>query len=220
MRPGLIIFDCDGVLVDSEPIAARVFSDALNELGLNITQKDVDDRFRGRSLTDCITSLEKELGDPLPTDFLSVLDARTFEAFRAELRAVRGVREALVQISELGVPICVASSGSHQKTELTLGLTELLPFFQDARFSASEVRAGKPAPDLFLFAAKKMGVSAENCVVIEDSLPGTTAGIQAGAQVLAYVPACLTRPLERIPFEKAGAQCFPSMEELVGLLFP
>jgi HAD superfamily hydrolase (TIGR01509 family) len=219
MAPLLVIFDCDGVLVDSEPIAARILCEALASHGLNLNHKEADRRFRGRSLTDCILIAEKELGRGLPSEFLPQLNKSTFDAFRHELRAIEGVKGAISEIRNANVPICVASSGSHEKIQLALGLTGLLPFFENNCFSASDVKRGKPAPDLFLLAASTMGVEPAECVIIEDSLPGATAGREAGARVLAYVPRPDEDPKLGPALEKTGAETFGRMDDLPRLLF-
>ena len=122
----LIIFDCDGVLVDSEPVANRVFTEALNEIGLDMTFDEVCDTFIGLSMPRCVKIVESRLGRPTTARFLARLQERTFEAFRSELAPVRGVADALARIDG---PVCVASSGEHEKMELTRGLAGLLPRF-------------------------------------------------------------------------------------------
>ncbi len=205
--PLLVIFDCDGVLVDSEPPANRVLSEAIVELGLPATFESVTARFKGRSLSDCVKLIESDLGRSVPADFLTRLNERTFAAFRDELEAVPGVRAVLEGLS---LPRCVASSGSHEKMRFTLGLTALLPWFEPHLFSATQVERGKPAPDLFLFAAKSMGVPAERCVVVEDSVPGICGAVAAGMRVLGFAR-------EGSPEElcAAGAEVFLHMDELL-----
>jgi HAD superfamily hydrolase (TIGR01509 family) len=219
MGAALVIFDCDGVLVDSEPIAALVLSQALIALGLPYDLPRVDRCFRGRSLVDIVTSLEEEQGRPLPSDFVRKLNARTFVAFQKELQPIAGVAEALRLITASGRAVCVASSGTHEKMRLSLGLTGLLPFFGQRLFSASEVARGKPAPDLFEHAAKEMGCTAEESIVIEDSVPGVRAGVAAGARVLGYVSSDLPHGDEHSrALAQSGAETFSSMEQLPGLL--
>lgn len=218
-RPSLVIFDCDGVLVDSEPLAAAALADALAEVGLRYSAETVDRKFRGRSLKDCLTQAEREFGRELPPDFLKRLDERTYQVFRSHLGPVAGVREVLVRLKESQVPLCVASSGSHEKMKLTLGLTGLVDFFEGSLFSATQVENGKPAPDLFLFAAAQMGVPIEQAVVIEDSLAGVEGACRAGARVLGYCSKADPMQSEhQIVMQGMGAEPFEGMAELPGRL--
>lgn len=186
MELELVIFDCDGVLVDSEPIAARVLADAVTGVGWQLSPHDVDVLFRGKSLRDCLLAIEAQLGAPLSHDFLPALEHRTREEFSLALTAVPGVNAAIERIVQAGVRVCVASSGSHDKMRFTLGHTGLLRWFDGVLFSASEVAHGKPAPDLFLHAARSMRVEPARAVVIEDSLPGVIGARAAGIRVLGY----------------------------------
>lgn len=183
MRPELVIFDCDGVLVDSEPIANRILVAALGEAGLRLSLEEVMARYVGRSMASVVVMAEAELGRPLPDGFLDRVQALTFAAFRRELRPVPGVAEALATLS---MPVCVASSGAPDKIALSLSLTGLDSFFHGKTFSASEVARGKPHPDLFLYAARRMAVAEEACIVIEDSLPGIEAAKAAGMRVFGF----------------------------------
>ncbi|HSC85749.1 MAG TPA: L-threonylcarbamoyladenylate synthase [Polyangiaceae bacterium] len=213
--PALVVFDCDGVLVDSEPVAARVLMEALAAEGLPLTVQDVDQRYRGRSLTDCQRLIEAELGRPLGADFIPRLNALTFAEFERSLTAIAHVREALEVIRAAGLPICVASSGGHDKMRFTLGHTGLLPLLGDRLFSAKEVTRGKPAPDLFLHAANRMGHSPAQSVVIEDSVPGVTGAVAAGMRALGYAGGSQSCAEE---LRRAGAEVFHSMRELPALL--
>jgi len=206
----LVIFDCDGVLVDSEPVANRVFARALEEIGLHMPFAEVCERFVGLPMSRCIEIVERQLGRPVPGDFVSRLQERTFERFRAGLEAVRGVSDALDRID---APVCVASSGEMEKMNLTLGLTGLLPRFAGRMFSASEVSRGKPHPDLFLHAAATLGAAPECCAVVEDSLPGVQAARAARMTVFGYAGRDAGERLEA-----AGATLFRSMAELPRLL--
>ena len=206
----LVVFDCDGVLVDSEPVANRVFAEALCEIGLDLGYEQVSREFIGLTLTRCTEIIAERLGGPVPDRFLERLQSSTFDAFRQELHAVRGIERALDRID---LPTCVASSGEHEKMRLTLGLTGLLPRFSGRLYSATEVPRGKPWPDLFLHAAESMAASPSRCAVVEDSLPGVQAARAAGMQVFGYVersdPAALAA---------AGAVVFDEMSALPGLL--
>lgn len=225
MAPELVIFDCDGVLVDSEPLAARVLCEALLELGLEMSVERVDQLFRGRSLPDIVLEVEqllqreKRLDARIPESFLPRLRAATEQAFDLGLSPIQGVRAALTHLVKSGVDMCVASSGSPEKIQHSLKLTELSPFFEDRIFSSAQVERGKPAPDLFLFAAQQMGHSISSSVVIEDSIPGVTGAVAAGATVLGFVSPAISDPAEheRELLER-GARVFQSMEDLPGLI--
>lgn len=206
----LVIFDCDGVLVDSEPVANRVFAEALRDIGLEIDYEEVCRIFIGLSMAQCMEIVERRLGRPAPAGFVERLQARTFEAFRAELRPVPGVARALERID---LPVCVASSGEHEKMRLSLGLTGLLHRFEGRLFSATEVARGKPHPDLFLHAARSLGARPAGCVVIEDSAPGVRAARTAGMVALGYAGRTGGQALA-----SAGARVFHDMEELPRLL--
>ncbi len=179
----LVIFDCDGVLVDSEPIANRVLTALIQECGWNIAEEETIARFVGRSLAYCVDQVRATIPDTFPEDFSEQYHSRINTAFEAELQATPGVREV---IEGLTVPFCVASSSGHSKLRMTLGVTGLLPLFEGRIYSSEDVLRGKPAPDLFLYAASQMGAKPEECTVIEDSMPGVQAGLAAGMRVLAY----------------------------------
>jgi len=181
----LVIFDCDGVLVDSERLAVRVESRLLTALGWPIGEDEVLDRFVGRSDAWMLAEIERELGRPVP-EWTERYEADLFAAFRDELVAVDGVVSAIDALEALAFSTCIASSGSHDKMRLSLGLTGLHERFEGRIFSASQVRAGKPAPDLFLLAAAEMGVAPERCVVVEDSRSGVEAARAAGMRSLGF----------------------------------
>lgn len=169
---GLVIFDCDGVLVDSEPIASRVLAQVVSEQCFPLTAQQAIERFTGLSLATVLAKIEVQWGRSLPPDFRDQLRERDYAAFRAELKPIEGTATVL---EHLTVARCVASSGVLEKIRLTLGTTGLLHYFEPHLFSAQMVARGKPAPDLFLYAAERMGVAPQDCVVVEDSV----AGIQA-----------------------------------------
>jgi len=210
VAPALAIFDCDGVLVDSEPVANRVFTDALAELGLGIEHAEVCRDFVGLSMRCCMEIVERRLGRAVPDGFVEELQRRTFDAFRAGLRPVPGVVAALGRIA---LPTCVASSGEHEKMRLTLGLTGLLPRFEGRMFSATDVERSKPHPDLFLHAARSLDVPPADCAVVEDSVPGVRAAVAAGMCALGYGPG-----EEGARLAAAGAVVFAAMDELPELL--
>jgi HAD superfamily hydrolase (TIGR01509 family) len=180
----LVIFDCDGVLVDSEPIASRVLAEMLTGAGYPLTAAEAVQRFTGISLKSVTTAVEADWGRPLPGDFLARLRARDAEAFRAELRPVAGVPAMLRRLTTAK---CVASSGTLAKMRCTLGVTGLLPSFEPHLFSAEMVERGKPAPDLFLYAAAAMGVDPAEAVVVEDAVAGITAAVAAGMRPIGFV---------------------------------
>ncbi len=177
----LVIFDCDGVLVDSERLAVRTEVEILSELGWQLTATDIVERFVGRSAAYMHQEIERHLGRSI--DWEAEFEPRYQEVFERELVAVPGVVEAL---DEIAAPVCVASSGSHDKMQFTLGKTGLIDRFAGRIFSVDEVAHGKPAPDIFLFAAERMGASPDRCAVIEDSVSGVTAGLAAGMTVFAF----------------------------------
>lgn len=186
MTVELIIFDCDGVLVDSEPLANEQLRLALKECGLYMTIEQVVACFVGLSMPSVVATVEQKLGTKLPTDFLDRLQEKTFAAFNKSLKSVAGIEDVLRILSEREQKFCVASSGSFEKMEVTLSLTGLKIFFCGAIFSSSQVKKGKPSPDLYLYTAQQMGIRPEHCLVIEDSLPGVTGAVAAGMEVLAY----------------------------------
>ena len=210
MAYDLVIFDCDGVLVDSEPLSNRILAERLTAIGLETTTEDSIRDFMGRSWATCRSLIEQRLGRPLPEDFADGYHEELYEALRRELQPVAGVQAAL---DAIGVPACVASSGAHDKIRTSLGATGLLERFEGRIFSATEVEHGKPAPDLFLHAAARQGFEPSECVVVEDAPPGAEAGRRAGMEVLGY--AGLTAP-ELL--EAEGATVFRSMAELPALL--
>lgn len=182
-EPELVIFDCDGVLVDSERIAVRIDVQMLADLGWPMTEEEVVERFVGRSYDDMAQVIGEYLGSPLPEGWNEPYRSRYREAFERELTAVDGVVAAL---DALTLPACVASSTSHSGLRHTLGLTGLYDRFAGRIFSATEVARGKPAPDLFLHAARSLGVEPRRCVVVEDSRYGVEAARAAGMRAFGY----------------------------------
>jgi len=198
-RFDLIIFDCDGVLVDSERLSIRVDALFLDRLGWPMAESEIVERFVGRSDADIRAEIEERIGSPIPTGIDREFDRLYRETFEAELRPVDGIVEALDAIAVLGTQICVASSGDHDKIRRSLELTGLTPYFDDRIFSAADVAQGKPAPDLFLHAAERMRAAPTRSAVVEDSAFGVDAAIAAGMQAFAYAGGVtaadrLTRP--------------------------
>jgi HAD superfamily hydrolase (TIGR01509 family) len=210
-RFALVIFDCDGVLVDSELITSRVFTKMLNELGIALTETQAFEQFVGKSMAQCLEIVAGLLGHEVPRDFVQDYHRRITRALHSELKAVPGIEAAL---DGLRTPYCVASNGSHEKMQVTLGKTGLLPKFKDKLFSVSEVARGKPHPDIFLYAADKSGVPPAACAVIEDTSTGVTAGVAAGMTVFGY---CAHTPA-RLLIDAGAHFTFDRMSELPGLL--
>ncbi len=210
-RPKLVIFDCDGVLVDTERIAVRVDAVILARIGWPLTEAEVAERFVGHSDDYMRGEIQKHLGRALAPDWDAEYLHLYREAFDAELQPVDGIVEALDRIR---TPTCVASSGSHEKMRYTLGKTGLYERFAGRIFSAAEVPRGKPAPDLFLHAAARMGVAPADCAVVEDSAVGVQAARAAGMPVFGYAGG--VTPAARL--EGPGTIVFRDMRELPGLL--
>lgn len=181
--PGLVIFDCDGVLVDSEPISLAVTLEVLNAAGCRIDLETGYSQFLGRSLGSVVAWLERERGVVLTEQMLADLRRRLFARFETDLKAMPGVAKA---IDALPCPFCVASSSQPDRIRLSLRLAGLLDRFEPRIFSASMVEHGKPAPDLFLHAARSLGVEPADCVVVEDSPAGIAAAKAAGMGVVAF----------------------------------
>ena len=212
----LIIFDCDGVLVDSETISNEVTTQLLNELGWNISFEETVERFMGRRMDECLTLMQTHLKRPLPADFVQRMNTLRNERFQTELKPVAGIQTVLESLDATSFMTCVASSGQHEKMRLTLSLTGLWSYFEGRIFSASEVARGKPYPDLFLYASEQMGVPVKHCVVIEDSLAGVQAASAAGMQVLAYAAHSSADGVAKLT--ASGATAFHDMHELPDLL--
>jgi HAD superfamily hydrolase (TIGR01509 family) len=207
----LVIFDCDGVLVDSELITNRVFGQMLNELGIAISLEDIFERFVGRSMPQCLEILAKLLGRPVPQHFVEEYQTRSATALKSELKAVPDIETVL---AAMRVPYCVASSGTHEKMHTTLGITGLLPQFRGKMYSVTEVAQSKPFPDVFLHAARQQGVMPADCAVIEDTPTGVRAGVAAGMTVFGY---CALTPKQRL-IEAGAHHTFERMRDLPSLI--
>ena len=205
----LVIFDCDGVLVDSERLAVRTEATILSKLGWELSESEIVERFVGRSAQYMHGEIERALGREV--DWENEFESRYRQVFERELVAVDGVAEVLDQIK---VAKCVASSGTHEKIRFSLGLTDLLDRFGDRIFSVDDVAHGKPAPDVFLYAAEQMGFEPDECAVVEDSVSGVVAGLAAGMQVYAFAGG-VTSDLE---LSLEGASVFHRMDQLHRLL--
>ncbi len=207
----LIIFDCDGVLVDSEPISNRVFATMLNELGIPVTLDEMFESFVGKPMAECLELAAHRFGRDIPDGFEREFRIRSKVALEAELKAVPGIELALGAID---LPYCAASNGSIGKMRMTLGMTGLFARFQGRLFSASDVARAKPAPDVFLHAAEKSGATPSACLVIEDTPIGVRAGIAAGMRVFGY---CARIPAQRL-IEAGAHRTFSDMAALPALL--
>jgi HAD superfamily hydrolase (TIGR01509 family) len=187
--PQLVIFDCDGVLVDSEPISNTVLAECLTAAGLPTSPEEALRTYKGRIMADVVAVAESKLGGPLPDGFVEQFESQRLGEFERALRPVPGAAEAVRAVSAAGIGVCVASQGKQEKTEMTLGVTGLRPLFgADALFSAYDVPRGKPHPDLFLHAARAMGAPPERTVVVEDTAIGVSGGVAAGMRVLGFAP--------------------------------
>jgi HAD superfamily hydrolase (TIGR01509 family) len=205
----LVIFDCDGVLVDSDRISLRIQAERISALGIEMSYEECVRDFLGLGMPATLRILTERLGRPLPDGWEAELDAAVRDGFRRELTPVPGIVEAL---EEIELPTCVASSGSHEKIRLTLGLTGLWDRFAGRIFSADEVQRGKPAPDLFLHAASRMSTPPERCIVVEDSPFGIAAAKAAGMSALGFAAATSAARLD-------GANAvFAAMEDLPRLI--
>lgn len=205
----LVIFDCDGVLVDSERLAIRTEAQILSGLGWPLTESEIVERFVGRSAAYMHGEIERHLGRRV--DWEAEFEPRYQEVFARELVPVPGIVGALEQITAL---TCVASSGSHEKMAFTLGLTGLFDRFDGRIYSADQVDRGKPAPDIFLYAADQMGVPPGRCAVVEDSVSGVTAGLAAGMAVFAFAGGVTTASALSVD----GAVVFEDMWALPAML--
>lgn len=213
----LVIFDCDGVLVDSEGIALEVLVGALAEKGISLTIDGAADRFLGRSLGSLAEVVRSEFGVEIDPPFLAGMREALYARFRAELKPLSGVSTLIDALKDADVACCVASSSQRERIELSLSVTGLLAKLSPHIFSASMVKNGKPAPDLFLHAAAEMGFATETCLVIEDSPAGINAAQAAGMRVFAFTGGSHThhpsygKALEQL---KPDAQ-FDAMENLL-----
>jgi beta-phosphoglucomutase-like phosphatase (HAD superfamily) len=212
----LIIFDCDGVLVDSEVISCRAHAETLTRHGYPITADEVLNRFLGVSDREARLMIENEISRKLPNDFESQVKQATLQFYADDLRAISYVGEA---IAAIGLPKCVASSGTPEKIRHGLTCAGLYDQLAPHIFSASEVKRGKPAPDLFLFAAEQMRAAPAQCLVIEDSIPGVTGAVAAGMTVLGFHGCSHCPPGHGGTLRAAGAiMTFEDMRQLPDLI--
>lgn len=213
MRYDLVLFDNDGVLVDSEPLSNRLLAAYLTELGHPTSYEDSVRDYMGSALHRVHDLVHERTGRRLPADFDDVFHGRVFAAFERELKPVPGSVDVLAKLTADAVPYCVASSGSHERIRVGHRATGLDRWFDDGRvFSAQDVGRGKPAPDLFLHAARQMGAAPGRCAVVEDSPLGVRAALAAGMDVYAFTA---MTPAERLP---GATAYFSDMAELPAML--
>ncbi|NQU51789.1 MAG: HAD family hydrolase [Bacteroidetes bacterium] len=204
-----VIFDCDGVLVDSETISTRIFMNMADSLGFKMDYDFAIEIFSGTSMKSNLNFIENNIDGTLPADFEKEFRKRSYEAFKTELQPINGIHDLLNKIT---VPFCVASSGPVEKIRLNLTTTNLIDKFENNIFSSYDIGSWKPEPGIYLHAAKTMGFEVNECVVIEDSEAGIKAAIAGGFDVFA-----IANDSKKNEFEKLGANVFFEMEEL-GLL--
>jgi HAD superfamily hydrolase (TIGR01509 family) len=211
--PELVIFDCDGVLVDSELIALGQMRQALESAGLPLTHAEAIDRFLGLSIDSIVQKAEADLAGALPAGFRNDLSRDILARFAGELKGIEGVRQA---VAGLGRKVCVASSSPPERIRLALSVAGYGGLFEPHIFSATLAPRGKPHPDLFLYAARKMGAAPEQCLVIEDSAPGVVAAVRAGMDVFGFVGGShFSGPAQRERLKEAGASLiFDDMSQL------
>lgn len=215
MRPSLVIFDCDGVLVDSERLAAKSMEESLRILGLHMTYAEIRRELVGLTWGDMVLKVEQRLGRAIPEDWPQRARQQDRKRFLSDLQAVTGVRSVIDRLRYEAMPYCVASSGEPSKMNATLGATDMLHLFEGVMFSATMVERGKPHPDIFLYAAEQMGHAPDGCVVIEDSVYGVRAGRAAGMRVFAYTG---DPHSDEKTLAEAGGEPFDNMADLPRLL--
>jgi HAD superfamily hydrolase (TIGR01509 family) len=210
MSEKCIIFDCDGVLVDSEKVANRILAELIQPYGIDMSPAEVTSRFKGAKMANVILEVEALAGRSLPDDFVPLYRKEMYAAFENELEPIDGIAEALDAITN---PKCVASSGPLEKMDITLSTAGLSKYFRGKIFSSYVINSWKPAPDLFLHAASEMGFDPQDCIVVEDSSFGVEAAIAADMNVLCY---CEDHDGEEM--ESLGAHIFHRMNALPDLI--
>jgi HAD superfamily hydrolase (TIGR01509 family) len=211
----LVIFDCDGVLVDSEPVVTRAESEHFAALGFAMPPEELRERFQGKTVADVAAAVETVIGRTLTAEELYVWGIATASALAESLRPIPGVRAIAADLAARGTPFCVASQSPPPRVRLSLAVTDLAPLFGERIFTASMVPRPKPAPDLFLYAAERMSATPSRTIVIEDSLSGVLAARAAGMRAFGYADG---GGFAADALANAGAQVVRSMSELHGLL--
>jgi HAD superfamily hydrolase (TIGR01509 family) len=210
MKYNCIIFDCDGVLVDSEAISAKIFQQMVAESGCNLDYETILENITGTSMQENLNFFRKNINGELPASFETEFRWRSYEAFKTDIKPIKGIHDILKKIK---VPVGVASSGPVEKIKLNLTTTKLIHFFGDYIFSSYEIQSWKPDPEIYLHSVKEMGFKPGECAVIEDSLPGIQAAKAGGFDVFGFATG-----RSKTAFEKLGAKVFFEMEELCQLL--
>ena len=210
----LVVFDCDGVLVDSEAIGNRFISEALTLAGIPISAEGALSQFLGGKLTQIKEDAEKQLGFSLPSNWVDEIYKKQFSEFRKNLKSIDGIEDVLDVLERINIPICVGSNGPMNKMEVSLGVTKLKDRFLGRIFSADQVANPKPAPDLYLYCADQMGVLPQHCLVIEDSPRGASAGVAAGMSVFGYTGGGDNSALKKVGCTKT----FDTMQEIAAFL--
>lgn len=210
MEVKCIIFDCDGVLVDTEKIGNGILLEMAQEYGFKMELEDAYRNFNGRNLKDCFKHIEESIEQKLPETFETEYREKSFEAFKTQVKPMEGV---VAYINELKIPYCVASSGPMDKIRLNLEVAGLLEKFEGKMFSSYLINSWKPEPGIFLHAAKEMGFEVKDCIVVEDSKAGVKAGISGGFKVYGFANGFNNEDLK-----EEGAELFNSYEELRKLL--
>jgi HAD superfamily hydrolase (TIGR01509 family) len=209
MKYNCIIFDCDGILVDSEAISAKVFQEMILELGTEIEFDTVLEQITGTSMKENLLFFSEIINGDLPASFETEFRKRSYEAFKTELKPINGIPDLLKKIK---VPVGVASSGPVEKIRLNITTTNLIQFFGENIFSSYEIGSWKPDPEIYLHAARKMGFKPEECAVIEDSLPGIQAAKAGGFDVFGFAT-----EKNKTTFEESGATVFSVISDLYQL---
>ncbi len=216
MAVDALIFDCDGVLIDSEVVVCRIAAEELTRLGYTISTEVVIARFAGRPEHEMRAEIESDWGHPIPKSYRENVNARTYKAYQTDLRIMPGIKDALDKIT---LPVCVASSSFPEKLRLGLQTVGLYDHFMPNVISATLVAHGKPKPDVFLFAAGWLKTSPLRCLVIEDSIPGVIAARSAGMRVLGFTGGGHCGPGHAEKLTEAGASAvFNDMRELPSLV--
>ena len=211
MKYELVIFDCDGVLVDSEPLANTTFAAEVRKLGIPFTDEEAKAEFPGTTLAKCIEYVEKKFDVTLPENIGDIYRAASFVAFTKYLKPITGVQQIL---DELSIIACVGSNGPKSKILHNLKIVNFLDYFGDRLYSAYEINRFKPDPGIFLHAAEDMNVAPEKCIVIEDSIHGFEAGIEAGMKVMAYDPHLSSKKLKQVEYFSSMSEIYKSLEDL------
>ena len=216
MKTKLVIFDCDGVLVDTEPLSNKILQNSLSKIGIDLKIGQIRDRFLGLSIEHIKTQIESENNITLEPNWCNNIRIETELAFKKHgVVAIPGIKLQVSKLKMNNIKYCVASSGQIEKMHVSLGQAGLLPLFENVLFSASMVQRGKPFPDLFLHAANEMGFAVDTCLVIEDSVNGVRAAKAAGMRVLGYAGDPQTDAAE---LKANGAEIIWNMNEVENLL--